>query len=116
MAGRRSRSLPALDDVLERAAELQRIVPGAVLVGGAAAALHAGHRLSFADDHVVADLAQRFDTVLEHLESLGEWSTARVAARKLILGELGGIETGVRQMIRSRPLERVAAAARAGDR
>lgn len=96
---------PTLEDVLERAAELQALVPGAILVGGAAAAYHAGHRLSYDDDHVVADLADRFDTVLDHLESLGEWSTARAQAGRLILGELGGIETGVRQMIRNRPLE-----------
>jgi len=91
--------------VLERAAELQDLVPGAALVGRSAAALHAGHRLSFDHDHVVADLADRFDNVLDHLESLGDWSTAKVAGGKVILGELGGIETGVRQMIRTRPLE-----------
>jgi hypothetical protein len=76
-----------------------------VLVGGLAAVYHARHRLSFDHDHVVADLELRYDTVLEHLESLGDWSTARVQAGKIILGELGGIETGVRQMIRSRALE-----------
>lgn len=96
---------PTLDDVLERAADLQRLVPGAVLVGGSAAAFHAHHRRSFDHDHVVADLAARYDVILNHLESLGDWSTARVSAGKIILGELGGIETGVRQMIRARPLE-----------
>ncbi len=62
-------------------------------------------RGGFDHDHVVADLAARYDTVLETLEALDDWSTARVAGGKLILGELGGIETGVRQMIRQRPLE-----------
>jgi hypothetical protein len=38
-------------------------------------------------------------------EALGERSTARVRLGKIILGELGGIETGVRQLLRSRPLE-----------
>lgn len=94
-----------LDDVLERAAGLQRLVPGAVLVGRSAAAHHAHHRLSFDHDHVVSDLNDRFDTILDNLEALGDWSTARVQAGKIILGELGGIETGVRQMIRQRPLE-----------
>jgi hypothetical protein len=94
-----------LTDVLVKAAELQRSVPDAVLVGGAAAAFHAGHRLSFDHDHVVADLTDRFDTVLEHLESLGDWSMARAQPGKIILGELGGIETGIRQLIRTRALE-----------
>lgn len=98
---------PSLDDVLEKAAELQRLVPDAVLVGGAAAALHARHRLSIDDDHVVADLEARFDAILGNLEALGEWSTARVQPGKIILGELGGIETGIRQLIRHRSLETI---------
>lgn len=43
--------------------------------------------------------------VLEALESEGEWVTNRVQAGKVILGRLGDIEAGVRQMMRSRPLE-----------
>jgi hypothetical protein len=96
---------PLLEEVLERAARLQALVPGAVLVGGSAAALHAHHRGSLDNDHVVADLAERFDSILENLEALGDWSTAKAQPGKIILGELGGIETGVRQLFRSRPLE-----------
>lgn len=90
--------------VLESAARLQRLVPDAVLVGGSAAALHAGHRISFDHDHVT-ELRDRFDMVLESLEAQGDWVTNRVTPGKIILGELGGIETGVRQMIRAHPLE-----------
>lgn len=95
----------SLDAVLEGAARLQELVPGAVLVGDSAAAYHADHRLSFDHDHVVVDLAARYDSVLSTLEALDDWSTARLAGGKLILGELGGIETGIRQMVRRRPLE-----------
>jgi len=95
----------SFDAVLESAARLQQLVPGAVLVGGSAAVYHAGHRLSFDHDHVVEDLAARFDAVLETLEALDDWTTARLAGGKLILGELGGIETGIRQMVRRRPLQ-----------
>jgi hypothetical protein len=97
--------MPSLDDVLEKAAQLQALVPGAVLVGGSAAALYAHHRESLDHDHVVVDLVERFDSILEHLEALGDWSTSKVQPGKIILGELGGIETGVRQLLRSRPLE-----------
>jgi hypothetical protein len=96
---------PSLKGVLEKAAQLQELVPGAVLVGESAVALYAHHRQSFDHDHVVADLAERFDTILEHLEALGDWSMTRAQPGKIILGELGGIETGVRQLLRSRPLE-----------
>lgn len=93
--------------VLSSAARLQQLVPDAVLVGDSAAALHAGHRDSFDHDHVLENLAERFDVVLEALESEGEWVTNRVTPGKIILGELGGVETGVRQLIRRRPLETI---------
>lgn len=98
-------SSPELRAVLESAARLQEIVPDAVLVGGSAAALYAGHRDSFDHDHVLTDLRERFELVLEALESEGEWVTNRVRPGKIILGRLGDIEAGVRQMIRKRPLE-----------
>jgi len=91
--------------VLEAAARLQELVPDAVLVGGTAAALHARHRVSFDDDHVVADLRERFDEILAALEDTDGWVTARVKRPALILGSLDGVETGVRNLIRRRPLE-----------
>jgi hypothetical protein len=96
---------PVLADVLESAARLQELVPDAVLVGVSAAAFYAGHRDSFDHDHVLADLAARFDAVLEAVESQDGWVTNRVAYGKIILDELGGVETGVRQLIRRTPLE-----------
>lgn len=96
---------PDLVEVLESAALLQKLVPDAVLVGGAAAARYAGHRASYDHDHVLADLRERFDAVLEAIESESEWVTNRVTPGKIILGRLGGIEAGVRQMIRTTPLE-----------
>lgn len=98
-------SSPSLAQVLDKAILLQELVPGAVLVGGTAAALHAHHRQSHDNDHALSDFVERFDTILEHLEALGDWSTAKAQPGKIILGELGGIETGVRQLVRGRPLE-----------
>jgi hypothetical protein len=94
-----------LDEVLRSAARLQELVPDAVLVGGTAAALYAGHRDSTDHDHVVADLSDRFDAVLEALESDPDWILNRATPGKVILGSLGDIETGIRQLIRRRPLE-----------
>ena len=95
----------SLDEVLRSAARLQELVPDAVLVGGTAAALYAGHRDSTDHDHVVADLSDRFDAVLEALESDPDWILNRATPGKIILGSLGDIETGIRQLIRRRPLE-----------
>jgi hypothetical protein len=91
--------------VLESAARLQRLVPDAVVVGGTAAALYADHRLSTDHDHVLADLADRFEMVLDAVEADGGWATSRLTPGKVILGNLDGIEAGVRQMRRTVPLE-----------
>lgn len=100
-----TKPLPEWEAVLSTAARLQEILPDAVLVGGTASALHAGHRMSVDDDHVLTDLSRRFDEVLAALESVAGWKTARVRRPVLILGSLDGIETGIRQLIRDEPLE-----------
>ena len=99
------RELPYWEELLSSAARLQKIVPGAVLVGGTAAATYAHHRLSVDHDHVLGDLKERYDSILADLESVAGWQTARVQRPVLILGSLDGIETGIRQLIRSEPLE-----------
>jgi hypothetical protein len=106
---------PQFIALLESAAHLQRLVPGAVLVGGSAAILYAGHRESRDHDHVVADLADRFEMVLEAVEEDDGWATNRVTPGKVILGNLDGIEAGVRQMIRKTPLEVSAVTLPSGD-
>jgi hypothetical protein len=89
--------------------DVQRIIqdcfPEAVLVGGTAAALHAGHRVSLDVDSVVTDLRDRFPSVLERLSELAGWHTRRVRPPVLILGRFEGVDVGIRQLIRSHPLE-----------
>jgi hypothetical protein len=100
-----AKPLPEWDRILTAAAHLQEILPDAVLVGGTATAIHADHRVSTDADHVLTDLAPRFDNVLAQLESVAGWKTARIRRPVQILGSLDGIETGVRQLIRGDPLE-----------
>jgi hypothetical protein len=54
---------------------------------------------------VLKDLSTRFDAVLDAIEATDGWVTNRVTPGKIILGDLGDIESGVRQLIRNRPLE-----------
>lgn len=103
----------AWEDVLASLCRLQGVLPEAVLVGGTASALYAQHRQSLDHDHVLPDLRERFDAVLAELEAVAGWETARIKRPVSILGSLDGVETGVRQLRRARPLETTAM--RVGD-
>jgi hypothetical protein len=98
---------PTLRRVIESAARLQQVVPDAVLVGGSAAALYARHRESFAHDHVLDNLSARYEQILEAVEATDGWVTSVRASRPpfTLMGSLGGIEAGLRQLRRTRPLE-----------
>lgn len=98
---------PTLAEVLASAARLQEVVPDAVLVGGSAAALRAGHRDSFDHDHVLSDLVERYEEVLDAVEATDGWATSVRASKPpfTIMGRLGGVEAGLRQLRRTRPLE-----------
>lgn len=98
---------PTLTRVLQSAARLQEIVPDAVLVGGSAAAMYAGHREPCVHDHVLTDLVDRYDIVLDAVEATEGWATSVRASRPpfTIMGRLGGFEAGLRQLRRTRPLE-----------
>ncbi len=98
-------SAPEWDRIISAACHLQQILPEAVLVGGASAAVHAGRRISLDADPTLTNLRERFDDVVAQLESVAGRKTARVNRPVLILGSLDGIQTGIRQLIRARPLE-----------
>lgn len=98
-------NLPDWERLLAAERHLQYLIPGAVLVGGTAAALHARHRISMDGDHVLRDLRDRFDEVLATLEAAAGWQTERVQRPVLILGQLDGVLTGIRQLRRTRALE-----------
>ncbi len=102
---KRTAPLPDWESVLSSAAHPQEMLPGAVLVGGTAAAIHANHRISLDADHVLTDLRSHFDRILMELESVAGWQANRIARPVRILGSLDGIETGVRQLIRTHPLD-----------
>ena len=96
---------PDWEKLLAAERHLQALVSGSTLVGGTAAAMHAGHRVSHDGDHVLEDLRSRFDEVLAALESASGWQTARLQRPVVILGRMDGIATGIRQLRRTCPLE-----------
>lgn len=83
----------------------QKHFPECVLVGGTAAALHAGHRLSLDADHVYPDLKKYFSEILKKVEQESGWKTKKIEPPVLILGHFQGVRTGIRQLIRMKPLE-----------
>ncbi|MBM3268312.1 MAG: hypothetical protein FJZ01_11745 [Candidatus Sericytochromatia bacterium] len=114
MSGRAE--VPDWERLLAQASVLQTKVPGAVLVGGTAAALHAGHRFSLDHDHVVRDLDRHYDEAVAALETIVGWRTTRRVKGKLVLGRVGGIEAGLRNQRRAAPLETTTIDAPSGRR
>lgn len=72
-----TKQLPDWEEVLSSACRLQSILPGAVLVGGTAAALYVKHRVYSDADHILIDLRDKFPKILRQLESTAGWHTAR---------------------------------------
>ncbi|MGB9430408.1 MAG: hypothetical protein WCC11_11145 [Gammaproteobacteria bacterium] len=97
--------IPDWETLLAQAALLQTKIPGAVLVGGTAAALHARHRISFDHDHVLKDLEKHYAKANAALETIVGWRTQRRIKGKLVLGGIGHIDAGLRNQRRSAPLE-----------
>lgn len=97
--------LPDWERLLAAERHIQQLVPGTILVGGTAAAIHAQHRISMDGDHVLQDLRERFDEVLAALEAVAGWQTERVQRPVIILGQFDGVLTGIRQLRRTVPLE-----------
>jgi hypothetical protein len=97
--------IPDWETLLAHAALLQTKIPAAVLVGGTAAALHAGHRISFDHDHVIKDLAKNYGAAILALESIAGWRTHRRLKGKMVLGTVNKIGAGLRNQRRSAPLE-----------
>jgi hypothetical protein len=91
--------------LIEAAANFQELLTGSVMIGGSAAALLLKHRYSFDADHILSDLKENYEEVLDFLEGRDDWETARINPPKLILGNFQGVETGVRQLKRKCPLE-----------
>ena len=85
----------------------QKLIAGGVAVGGTAATLYAGHRLSLDTDHLMMNLRETFDAVIEALGDAPEWKMARFQKPVLILGSINDVEVGYRQSRRSSPIETV---------
>lgn len=78
------RKIPDWETLLAHAALLQARLPSAVLVD---------------------DLARSYDKSIAALESIVGWRTNRRVKGKLVLGEIDGIDAGLRNQRRSAPLE-----------
>ncbi len=96
-----------LQTILSAGVKAERLIPSSVAVGGTAAALYAGHRMSFAVDNLLPSLEKTFDHVLESLEQAPEWKIARTKRPVLILGTVQGVEIGFRQAGRTQPIGKV---------
>src|ERR1039457_4342770 len=78
--------------ILKAGVHAQRLVPGAVCVGGTAAALYAGHRISHDTDRVLSARRDHFKKVRAQFEPRPEGKPARANPPVLILGSIENVE------------------------
>lgn len=97
--------LPLWEKLLSWQVIFQSRFPELILTGETATALHTGHRISLDADHVLPNLKQKFSEILKKVEHEAGWKTKRLEPPVLILGHFHGVRTGIRQLIRSKPLE-----------
>lgn len=97
--------LPDWERLLSAERHIQALVPGAVLVGGTAAALHAHHRRSLDGDHVLGDLRARFPEMLGELEAAAGWHTARVLPPVLIPGDTSTLAEVAQRLAEGAPTD-----------
>lgn len=98
---------PEMATIIAAQRRISELFPECVMVGGSAAALHRSHRFSNDADSVLTDLKERYQDVLQCLESLAGWHTNRLKPPVMILGNFEGVDIGIRQLIRHYPLETV---------
>lgn len=94
----------------------QNLIGNSIAVGGTVATIYAGHRVSFDTDHLLLNLKDDFDSVLDKLSAATEWKTARLNRPVLILESINDCEVGFRQSRRVYPpIETVKVATKFGD-
>ena len=101
----KGKKLPDWERLISAQTVFQSRFPECVLVGGTAAALHAGHRISLDADYVLPDLKKHFADILKKVEEEAGWRTKRLEPPVLILGHFQGVRVGIRQLIRAKPLK-----------
>ncbi|MDQ2746461.1 MAG: nucleotidyl transferase AbiEii/AbiGii toxin family protein [Acidobacteriota bacterium] len=92
------------NEIIAAGIKAQMLIEGSIAVGGTAAALYAGHRVSRDTDHLLMSLRENFDEVLDKLAESPEWKLARTKKPVLILGSINDVEVGFRQSRRTKPI------------
>jgi len=103
-----------LDKVIDASIEVQKIIPNAIPTGGTVAAFYAGHRMSYDVDHLMSNLVEEIEDIDLALSKIPGWKVNK-KRNAIILGKIGSIEVGFRQMFRDKPIETVTIKTPKGD-
>src|SRR3990167_4055835 len=106
---KKTSQLPAWEELLSAQTLFQSRFPksiiGARVAPSNGKAIGASPSSSLCSLHVFPDLQKRFDEILAQVEKEAGWKTNRMEPPVLILGNFQGVRTGIRQLIRKKPLE-----------
>lgn len=107
-------NLEKLEPVIYASIRTQKLVPGAIPTGGTVASFYSHHRISYDVDHLLASMTKEVDEILAAMETQKDWKSDQIKS-VLILGKLGGVEVGFRQMFRKKPIKTVTVKTKFGD-
>jgi hypothetical protein len=82
----------------------QSLVDGSIPTGGTVASYYAKHRVSYDVDHLLLHMTEESHEIIQALSKQKDWKPYKVKD-VIVLGKLGGIEVGFRQMIRKTPIK-----------
>jgi hypothetical protein len=93
-----------IEDLINISIRTQKLIEGAIPTGGLVASFYAKHRSSYDADHLLLKMTEEVDEIIHQLSSQKDWKP-KFTKDVCILGKLDGIEIGLRQMFRKKPIK-----------
>jgi hypothetical protein len=93
-----------LEPIVNASVRTQKLVKGAIPTGGTVASFYADHRISYDVDHLLEKMTTEIDEILLAMGTQSDWKPDQIKS-VLVLGKLGGVEVGFRQLFRKKPIQ-----------
>jgi len=103
-----------LEPLIAISVRTQSLIKDAIPTGGTIASYYAKHRISFDVDHLLYKMTEEIDEILLQLQVQTDWKPYSIK-NVCVLGKLGGVEVGFRQMFRKKPIQTIKVMTNSGE-